>query len=145
MPDPRRLSIILANDRAEIPRLAEAVLRFGHANALSTDDVLRVRLVLDEILVNIIAHGYEEAGDDGIHEVCVDLTLDGDFLTIRVDDDAREYDPRQAPAPRFDLPVEQRRKGGLGVHIVKAIMDTVEYRRDNGHNILTLTKRLTRG
>jgi serine/threonine-protein kinase RsbW len=143
MSDVRRLSIVLANERREIPRLAEIAERFGEANHLSADDVLRMRLVLDEIVVNIIAHGYEEAGDRNGHDIHVRLALDGDnVLTIQVEDDAREYDPRNAPAPRFDLPIEERRRGGLGVHIVKAIMDTVDYRRQNGHNILTLTKKL---
>lgn len=143
MSDVRHSAIVLVNDRSEIQRLAEVVERFGEANRLSADDVLRLRLVLDEIVVNIIAHGYEEAGDTTRHEIHVRLAVDhANVLTIQVEDDARAYDPRNAPAPKFDLPIEQRRRGGLGVHIVKAIMETVDYRRENGRNILTLTKRL---
>jgi len=143
MSDVRRLSIVLASERREIPRLAEIAERFGDANRLSADDILRMRLVLDEVMVNIIAHGYEEAAETARHDIHVRLALDGnDVLTIQVEDDAREYDPRKAPAPRFDLPIHERRRGGLGVHIVKAIMDTVDYRRQNGRNILTLTKKL---
>jgi serine/threonine-protein kinase RsbW len=143
MPDRRRLDTVLANRRSEIPRLAGIVQRFGRDNHLSDDDIMRIRLVLDEVVVNIVAHGYEEAGDNHDHDIHIQLGLDDrDVLTIRVTDDARQYDPRTAPAPRFDLPLEERRKGGLGVHIVKAIMDTIDYRRIDGHNVLTLTKRL---
>jgi serine/threonine-protein kinase RsbW len=143
MSDVRHSAIVLVNDRSEIQRLGEIVEHFGEANRLSADDVLRLRLVLDEIVVNIIAHGYQEAGDTKRHEIHVRLALDNaNVLTIQVEDDARAYDPRNAPAPKFDLPIEQRRRGGLGVHIVKAIMDTVDYRRENGHNVLTLTKTL---
>jgi serine/threonine-protein kinase RsbW len=143
MTDVRRLSIVLASERREIPRLAEIAERFGEANHLSADDVLRIRLVLDEVAANIITHGYEDAGDTNRHQIHVRLSLDADdVLTIRVEDDAREYDPRNAPSPRFDQPLEERRRGGLGVHIVKAIMDTVDYRRERGRNILTLTKKL---
>ena|SRR5207248_2553801 len=143
MPDRRHLDAVLANKRSEIVRLAAIVHRFGESNHLSADDIMRIRLVLDEIVVNIVAHGYEDAGDSNHHDIHVHLDLDDhDVLTMRVTDDAREYDPRNAPAPRFDLPLEERRRGGLGVHIVKAIMDTVEYRREDGHNVLTLTKRL---
>ena len=139
----RHSAIVLVNDRSEIQRLAKIVEHFGEANRLSADDVLRLRLVLDEIVVNIIAHGYEEAGDTDRHEIHVRLTLgETNVMTIQVEDDARAYDPRHAPAPKFDLPIEQRRRGGLGVHIVKAIMDTVDYRRESGRNVLTLTKRL---
>lgn len=145
MSDRRRLDTTLANKRSEIPRLAGIVQRFGQDNRLSDDDIMRIRLVLDEVIVNIVAHGYEDAGDHRDHDIRIQLGLDaGDLLTIRVTDDARQYDPRSAPAPRFDLPVEERRKGGLGVHIVKAIMDTIDYRRVDGHNVLTLTKQLGR-
>jgi anti-sigma regulatory factor (Ser/Thr protein kinase) len=144
MPDRRRLDTVLASKRSEISRLAEIVHRFGTANHLSVDDIMRIRLVLDEIVVNIVAHGYEDAGDTDRHDIHILLELDDrDLLTIRVTDDAREYDPRNAPAPRFDLPIEERRRGGFGVHIVKAIMDTIDYRRVDGQNVLTLTKQLS--
>jgi anti-sigma regulatory factor (Ser/Thr protein kinase) len=143
MADRRRFNTVLAGKRSEIPRLAEIVQKFGTDNRLSLDDIMRIRLVLDEIVVNIVAHGFEEAGDADHHEIQVHLGLDDhDVLTIRVTDDARAYDPRLAPEPRFDMPVEERRKGGLGVHIVKTIVDTIDYRRVDGHNVLTLTKKL---
>ena len=145
MPSVRRLSVTLANDRREIPRLAEIAQRFGDAHRLSNEDSLDIRLVLDELVINVIRHGYEEAGDVSAHEIRVRLALDeNERLTIEVEDDARPYDPRMAPAPQFDLPLEQRKVGGLGVHIVKTIMDTFDYRREHGRNIVTLTKQLQR-
>jgi anti-sigma regulatory factor (Ser/Thr protein kinase) len=143
MADRRRLDTVLASKRSEIPRLAAIAQQFGADNHLSDDDIMRIRLVLDEIVVNIVAHGYEDVGDTNHRDIRVQLALDDfDVLTIRVTDNARAYDPRLAPAPRFDLPIEERRKGGLGVHIVKAIMDTIDYRRVDGQNVLTLTKKL---
>ena len=65
-----------------------------------------------------------------------------ELLTIELKDTARAYDPREAPAPQFDLPIEERTPGGLGVHIVKSIMDTIDYRRERGQNIVTMTKNL---
>jgi len=144
MTSPSRLSIVLSNDRREIPRLADVAQRFGEANGLSLEDTMDVRLVLDELVINVIRHGYD-VGDVLAHEIHVRLELDGnDCLTVEVDDDARPYDPRTAPAPEFDLPVEERRIGGLGVHIVKTIMDTFDYRRERGRNVVTLTKQLRR-
>jgi anti-sigma regulatory factor (Ser/Thr protein kinase) len=143
MADRRRLDTVLAGKRSEIPRLAEIVQQFGADNRLSVDEIMRIRLVLDEIVINIVAHGFEEAGDADHHEIQIHLGLDdGDVLTIRITDDARAYDPRLAPEPPFDLPIEERRRGGLGVHIVKTIMDTIDYKRVDGHNVLTLTKKL---
>src|SRR5258708_39083509 len=106
MSDRRRLDAVLANQRTEIPRLAGIVQQFGDDNQLSVDDIMRIRLVLDEVVVNIVAHGYEDAGDSNPHDIHIHLGLDAkNVLTIRVTDHAREYDPRSAPAPRFDLPI----------------------------------------
>ena len=143
MADTRRLSVALVNDRKEIPRLADIAQRFGAVHCLSEDYVMSIQLVLDEVVINVILHGFEDVGDTRRHEIHVHLDLaPGKLLTIQVEDDARAYDPRDAPAPDFDTPIEERRVGGLGVHIVKALMDTVDYRRDDGHNILTMTKKL---
>lgn len=146
MPHAAQFSAALANDLGEVPRLAEIARRFGGAHGLSADDVLRIQLVLDEIVINIIRHGYADVGDVSRHDIDVHLALDEKHtLTIRVEDAAREYDPTKAPNPRFDLPVTERRPGGLGVHIVKAIMDGITYRREDGRNILTMTKQLENG
>ncbi len=136
------LSIDIVNTRAEIPRLAEIAERFGQAHHLSEDDVANIQLVLDEMVINVIRHGYEDVGDLGVHHISVSLNLTADLLTIQLKDSARAYDPREAPTPRFDLPLEERGAGGLGVHIVKSIMDTLDYRRERGQNIVTMTKTL---
>ena len=91
MPDRRYLDAVLASKRSEIPRLAEIVRQFGSDNQLSVDDIMRIRLVLDEVVVNIVAHGYEDAGDSNHHDIHIHLGLDArDVLTIRVTDDARD-------------------------------------------------------
>jgi serine/threonine-protein kinase RsbW len=134
------LSIEIVNKRTEIPRLAEIAERFGRTHHLSEDDVANIQLVLDEMVINVIRHGYEDVGDRDVHRISVTLALNADLLTIELKDTARAYDPREAPAPRFDLPIEERGPGGLGVHIVRSIMDTMDYRRENGQNIVTMTK-----
>ena len=136
------LSIEIVNKRTEIPRLAEIAERFGRAHQLSDDDVANIQLVLDEMVINVIRHGYEDVGDRAVHHISITLQLRADVLTIELKDMARAYDPREAPAPRFDLPLEERGAGGLGVHIVKSIMDTIDYRRERGQNIVTMTKNL---
>ena len=133
------LSIQVVNQRSEIPRLADIASRFGRAHQLPEDDVANIQLVLDEMVINVIRHGYEDVGDRDRHHIHISLTLDGDLLTIQLRDRARAYDPREAPAPRFDLPLEERAAGGLGVHIVKSIMETFDYRREADENVVTMT------
>ena len=66
------------------------------------------------------------------------VTVDDRTVTASVEDDGVEFDPREAPVPDLDLPIEMRKPGGLGMHLVKATMDSVEYRRQDGRNILTV-------
>lgn len=136
------LSIEIANKRTEIPRLAQIAEQFGRTHHLAGDDVANIQLVLDEMVINVIRHGYEDVGDCGVHHISITLELSADLLTIQLKDTARAYDPREAPPPRFDLPIEERGPGGLGVHIVKSIVDTMDYRRERGQNIVTMTKNL---
>src|SRR5260221_11300530 len=108
MSDRRRLDAVLANQRTEIPRLAGIVQRFGDDNQLSVDDIMRIRLVLDEVVVNIVAHGYDDARDTDRHDIHIPRSGDEhNLLTMRVKDDTREHDPRRAPQPRFELPVAE--------------------------------------
>jgi len=135
------VSAVFVNDRAEIQRVAELAERFGADERLSDDDVMAINLVLDEVVANIIEYGYD---DTARHEIRVTLTREGDALTIEVEDDARAFDPLQAPEPDLDLPLEERPVGGLGIHIVRSVMDAVEYRRRDGHNILIMRRTIGR-
>ena len=109
---------------------------FCHANHIGEDDLFKIRLVLDEAVINVIVHGYTDRHE---HQIDVSLAFHGSTLTIDIDDDGRAYNPLEAPAPRFDLPVEQRRIGGLGVHIMKTLSQKVEYLRRGNRNHLTIT------
>jgi serine/threonine-protein kinase RsbW len=133
----RALSICLVNHRREIERLSQLVEQFGHAHRLTTDDVNGINLLLDEIVINIISHGYD---DEREHEILVNLTLENGALAIRVEDDGRPFNPLDVPTPNLDLPIEERPIGGLGIYIARSIADEMEYRREGGRNVLTMKK-----
>jgi len=135
------VTAVLVNERAEIQRLGEIAERFGADNGLSDDEVMSVNLVLDELVTNIMDYGYD---DGGRHEIRVTMTAEQGTLTIEVEDDARAFDPLAAPPPDLDLPLEERPIGGLGIHIVRSVMNSVEYQRREGHNILTMRKTIGR-
>ena len=130
------LTVTLRNHRGEIARLTALLETFCRNHGISEDDTLNVNLVLDEAVINVIVHGCEDGAE---HEIDVRLLLEGRRLTIQIADDGVAYNPLDAPAPRFDLPIEQRRIGGLGVHIMKTLAEKVEYRRVDGRNHLTVT------
>jgi len=129
------LSFTLRNQRSEIARMFSLLEEFCQTYQISEDDMFNVRLVLDEAVINVIVHGYEDSAE---HEICVSLVLRDDLLAIHIDDDGVAYNPLDAPEPRFDLPIEQRRIGGLGVHIMKTLARDVRYTRENGRNNLDI-------
>jgi serine/threonine-protein kinase RsbW len=132
---PSDLTFTLRNQRSEIARMFSLLEGFCQANQISEDEMFNVRLVLDEAIINVIVHGFDDAAE---HEIRVSLKLDDSVLAIHIDDDGIEYNPLDAPLPRFDLPIEQRRIGGLGVHIMRTLARRVEYRRSEGRNNLDI-------
>lgn len=134
-------TIVLRNNRLEVGRLSDFIERYGREHGLDENSVMNVTLVLDEAVVNVIAHGYVDRGE---HEISVRLALEGDRLRIDVEDDGVAFDPRETPPPRFDLPIAERPVGGLGVHIVKSMTESLDYRREGGRNHFSMTMKVVR-
>ncbi len=104
--------------------------------------IFQITLVLDELITNIISYGYDAPGT---HSIEISLSLDNELLRIRILDDGRPFNPLQdAEEPELEVPLELRKRpiGGMGIHLVKSIMDTIEYERRENTNVLTLTKDL---
>jgi anti-sigma regulatory factor (Ser/Thr protein kinase) len=131
------VSITLANQRSEIDRLVGFVDEFAARHSLSPDVVFALQLALDEIFMNVVRHAH----DDGLpHEIGVRLALEEGIVTTVVEDDGRAFDPLSVPPADIEAAIEDRPIGGLGVHLVRSIMDTVEYRREHGKNVLVMRK-----
>ncbi len=133
------LSLRIATRLDELPRLDAAVEDFAQKQAWPPDLVFQVKLVLEELGVNIVNHGH----DDGArHEIEIEIASAADALTIEIADDGRPFDPlTEAPEPDLESALEDRPIGGLGVHLVRTMMDEARYRREEGKNRLTLVKR----
>ena len=133
------LSLVVANERSEVGRLMDRVEQQCHEWGLAEDDTVNLNLILDEFVSNVIRHGYE---DEGPHEIHVVVGLAGDDASIRIEDDGKPFNPLEAPPPDLDLPIDQRPIGGLGIFIARALVDSIEYRRERGRNVLTMTKKV---
>ena len=135
-------TIELANEIDEIQRMIAAIEEFGERHAVPEAVVGHFVLSLDELVTNVISYGYP---DRSSRIILVSLRLDAqERLIAELIDDGVPYDPLQTPPPDLDADLDDRPIGGLGVHIVKTLMDSVEYRRDGDRNCVTLTKALTR-
>lgn len=129
-------------DPGEVARVNAAFAEFADAHALPASVRRSVHVVLDELLHNTIAYGFAGRGGG---EVTVEVELRTDRVSVTLTDDGRPFDPFGMAAPDTALPVEERRSGGLGIHLVRRMMDEVSYHRRADRNVVVLAKRLTGG
>lgn len=132
------VEIKLNNTLSELERVNEALTEFSRRHALSSNVVHDLHLALEEILTNIISYGY---ADDRQHEICVRLNARPSAVTAEVEDDGRPFDPLAAPAPDVTRPIDERPVGGLGIHLVRRLMDSLEYKRQSGRNLLIMNRK----
>jgi len=130
-------TLVLANELGEIPRLADGIEAFCGPLAPAPKDLFALQLALEEAVTNVINHGYT---DGAAHTVTVELQARGRCVTAVVSDDAPAYDPLARPEVDTRLPLESRSVGGLGVHLVKKLVDAAHYERRDGRNVLTLSR-----
>jgi anti-sigma regulatory factor (Ser/Thr protein kinase) len=138
-PELARAELRLANDRDAMAQIPDWVEGFGAAQGLQPTVINDLNIVLDEVVSNAIAHGYE-AGVPG--EIVVRLRRRRREVVAEVEDDGRPFDPLQAPPPDLSAPLAERRVGGLGLHFVRNLMDQVSYARVGTRNILKMLKNL---
>jgi len=132
--------LALRNDDAELDRLLEFAGEFSRRHALPDEERSRLLIILDELFTNIVKYGYEGKPVQGRIEV--DLSLQGGRLIIDFIDDGVPFDPLAAPPPDVDLPIEERQLGGVGLAIVRALVEEAGYRREGERNHLTLGRKV---
>jgi anti-sigma regulatory factor (Ser/Thr protein kinase) len=91
---------------------------------------------MDEILSNIISHGYN---DDDEHEIKIEVQPISTGIVLTIADDGSPFNPLDRAEPDTDLPIEERKVGGLGVHLIRKMVDESCYQRVDELNILKLT------
>ncbi|MEX2110612.1 MAG: ATP-binding protein [Gemmatimonadaceae bacterium] len=122
-----------------VGKVSAAFAGFAQTHALPEAVRRSVNVTLDELLTNAISHG-TAAVDASL--LTVEVELDLERLTVTLTNDGSPFDPFGQPAPDTTLSVDDRPIGGLGIHIVRELMDEVSYERRDGHNVVVLVKQL---
>lgn len=133
----RERHLILHNDIQQIPQLAEFVETIASEMHIDQGLAMSLNLALEEAVTNVILYAYPE-GSDGL--VDVEAIIREKSLDFVISDSGKPFDPTAAPDVDITLGVEERRIGGLGIFMVKSIMDSVSYERRDDKNILSMTK-----
>ncbi len=123
-----------------LPRVLEFVDGNLEGLGLSPADRMQMDVAVEEIFVNIASYAYNP--EEGPATVRFETTKSPATVIIRFMDRGVPYDPLAKPDPDLDQPLQKRRRGGLGIYMVKQYMDGIEYEYRDGQNILTLKKTL---
>ncbi|MCQ2480921.1 MAG: SpoIIE family protein phosphatase [Clostridia bacterium] len=127
--------IVVIPDTSSIPRVTEFVEKWMGRSRVDQRTINKVNVVIDEIYSNIAY--YSKAG-----WASVKYNRDDDNIYLTFTDDGSPYNPLEKEDPDITLSAEEREIGGLGVFMVKKIMDNVDYKYEDGKNVLKLTKKI---
>jgi len=126
----------------EVQKVNEVFGRFAEQYSLPGSVRRSVNVALDELLANGLTHGME-GRDTGL--VVVEVVLNQERVKVTITDDGPQFDPFSQEEPDTTLSIDERAIGGLGIHLVRQLMDDVSYERRDGHNVVVLVKRLVLG
>jgi anti-sigma regulatory factor (Ser/Thr protein kinase) len=134
----KELQINLSNKLSELGRVNQSLTEFGQRHGLAPKVVHDLNLALEEILTNTISYGYT---DNREHEIKVRLSMQPGEVQAEVEDDGQPFDPLAVPEPDTAKSLEERTIGGLGIHLVRKLMDNLEYKRQGERNLLIMKKK----
>lgn len=132
----------IKNDTSELFVMNLFLEEAGEEFGLSTAFMMSLNLVLEEAVSNIIFYAY--AGKEVEDAVDLTLILEEGVLTVVVKDHGIPFDPTLREEPDVTLPAEERPIGGLGIFLIKNIMDEIFYQREDDQNVFIMRKRITK-
>ena len=132
-------SLTLPNDIETIPRLNELIDTAAEESNLDPSLTMSLNLALEEAVVNVMNYAYPP-GQAGT--VDIEMVVSDTSLVFVISDAGRPFDPTQAAEADTTLSADERPIGGLGIYLVRHLMDDIRYERLDDRNVLTLTKRI---
>jgi len=130
----------LCGVEAELPRLMEFAEKFAGRCGLPGSERARLLIILEELFTNALHYGYPHGAAQA--KIKVALTAQPGRIEIDFSDDGRPFDPLAQSSPQLDQAPADRPEGGLGLHILRSLVDEASYRRTGGRNHLTLIRNL---
>jgi anti-sigma regulatory factor (Ser/Thr protein kinase) len=124
----------MPNDHDEVNNLLKVVNVFLEPRHFSANMITAINLVIEESLINTIQHGYD---DEQEHLITLKVTLNPDEVVLRFEDDAKEFNPLATPRMEKSETFLDSAKG-LGIHLVRNMMNAMSYSRENDKNILEI-------
>jgi len=135
----RTFQLHVPSSTENLSMIRDFVGSIGERAGFNKNELVKLELAVDEACANVIEHAY---GSDTTREVTVKATIDPDSVQIRIVDTGRGFDPTTVPQKDLDSLIRKRESGGLGLRLIKSLMDEVHYEIGPGQkNELSMTKR----
>ena len=131
--------LVLPNDIETIPQLNEFIDSVAEEVGLEMSLTMSLNLAIEEAVVNVMEYAYPE-GQKG--NVEIEVTADQQWMTFVITDTGIAFDPTTKKDADTTLSAEERPIGGLGIFLVRQMMDVIAYKREGNKNVLTLQKKL---
>ena len=128
----------ISNELHDLASLMNASTNFLEDNGVDAQAVYRINLALEEMITNIIKHGYD---DYDSHEINVSIEILENEITGVIEDDGHEFNPLKLEKKPGAASLAEHKIGGLGIHLIRELLDQIAYRRENGKNILEIRTR----
>ena len=135
-----KYSFELKSDLSELKILNQQLNKFGQISGLSEACITDINICLDELFTNIVSYGF---ADDQEHKIRFKINFDNKVLIFKIEDDGVPFNPLKKKDPEIPADLMDARIGGLGIHIVRKLMDEIHYIRKRGRNSLTMKKYLS--
>ena len=132
-------TFLLKNDLNELKRLTDILCKLCDENNIGNKVLCDVTLALEEIFANIVHYAYEDKEE---HLVKIHIKIQDNLFSLNITDDGKPFNPLDVPKTNTDTPFEERKIGGLGIHLVRHLIDKLEYKQVKGKNVLTMQIRL---
>jgi len=130
----------LKNDQSELEHLCHKCEELGKSVGLSDKSIFEMNLALDELFTNIISYGFQDHQE---HIIKIKITVDDHYLLMRIEDDGIPFNPLESETPDLQCDLEKCQIGGLGIHLIKKMMDDVQYQRIAGKNVIFLKRKIS--
>ena len=131
-------SITLTNDIQQVPQLADFVDMVCEEVGMDMAVAIQMNLAMEEAVVNVMSYAYPA---DTVGDVTIEAVTIADQLQCTITDCGTPFDPTAKEDVDTTLSAEDRPIGGLGIHLVRQLMDSITYERIDGKNVLTLRKK----
>ena len=134
------IQIKIKNNISELPVINGVVEELGESHNVSPNVIFDLNLIFEEFITNIIKYGYSDKSE---HIITVSISISGNTMRASIEDDGIDFNPLQAPEPDVDIPLEERKIGGLGIFLIRKLTERLDYERKNNKNIISFIKKIS--